>query len=299
MGDLRPRGNGRRQARLWSFAECAFDEAEWSLTVDGERARVESKPLEILRALLLRPGCVVSKDELLDLIWPDVTVVEASLPTAVHKLRLALHDERRDPHMIETVPGIGYRLAVPVELVSGPAGADKSGAPDARGRRVSALGLLATIGVALAAMWVLHDRQEPRSWQAYSAVQKAQLTALRKLDLPVIERLLAAGWDPNAAYDREGDDAMMYLLNVCEWDPNHDQRQLLLVARTLLEAGSNYTRRNAFGDTAYSIAKAPRFCGPNHPVTVMLRRMCVDGDGKGGDRCMASYDLARGKHFPG
>ena len=107
---------GERSRRRWAFAGCLFDEANWSLIVDGARIPVESKPLELLRLLLLRAGDVVSKDELLDTIWPDVVVVEASLPTAVGKLRRALGDDRRDKPIIETVSRIGYRIATPVDL---------------------------------------------------------------------------------------------------------------------------------------------------------------------------------------
>src|SRR5205085_177343 len=45
----------------------------------------------------------------------EVTVVEASLPTAVHKLRAAFGDDRRERKIIETVSGIGYRISIPVE----------------------------------------------------------------------------------------------------------------------------------------------------------------------------------------
>ena len=106
----------RRRGRRWSFADCVFDEDSWSLLVGGRRSPVEAKPIELLHELLLNAGKIVSKDELLDRIWPDVIVVEASLPTAVRKLRLALADDQRDTPIVETVPGIGYRIAVPVEV---------------------------------------------------------------------------------------------------------------------------------------------------------------------------------------
>ena len=72
---------------------------------------LESKPIEVLCQLLLRAGEVVTKEELLESVWPGVTVVEGSLATAVSKLRKALGD---DEPIILTLPRIGYRLAVPV-----------------------------------------------------------------------------------------------------------------------------------------------------------------------------------------
>src|SRR5690348_2368094 len=108
------KANGR-QARRWHFADAAFDEEDWTLSVAGLRAPMEMKPLEVLRALLQRSGKVVPKETLLDEVWPEVTVVEASLTTAVRKLRRALKDDRRK-RVVETASGIGYRLAVPVRL---------------------------------------------------------------------------------------------------------------------------------------------------------------------------------------
>ena len=157
------------------------------------------------------------------------------------------------------------------------------------------LAVMAVTILALAAA-TLPPVDRPSPWQQFSVDQQAQLTALRKLDVGAIERMLAAGWDPSVAYDKQGTDALMFALNICEWDPHHDQRKLLLVARTLLEAGDPYDRRNIFGDTAYSIAKAPRYCGPDHPVTVMMRRMCSGTLSAPKDACLATYELARRPH---
>src|SRR5690348_968128 len=100
--------------RRWRFANAVFDEAGWQLFVDDRPVVVEHKPLVLLRELLARAGQVVSKDDLLDAVWPDVVVVEASLPTAMAKLRRALGDDRRDDPVITTVARIGYRIDVPV-----------------------------------------------------------------------------------------------------------------------------------------------------------------------------------------
>lgn len=102
------------ERRLWRFAGCSFDETRWELKVGGEAVALESKPLEILLELLRHAGEVVTKDELLDAVWPGVTVVEGSLATAVSKLRKALGGDEQG--MIVTVPRIGYRLIAAVEL---------------------------------------------------------------------------------------------------------------------------------------------------------------------------------------
>jgi len=106
----------RRRRRRWTFGTAMFDEASWTLLVDGDVVAIESKPLELLHELCLHAGEVVSKDELLDTVWSGITVLENSVPTAVAKLRRALGDANQGA--IETVPGVGYRLASPVSVES-------------------------------------------------------------------------------------------------------------------------------------------------------------------------------------
>ena len=65
--------SSRRRRRLWKFAGAEFDEASWTLRVDGRAVTLEGKPLEVLHELLLRAGEVVTKDEILDAVWPGVS----------------------------------------------------------------------------------------------------------------------------------------------------------------------------------------------------------------------------------
>lgn len=108
--------SSRRRRRIWRFAGAEFDEASWTLRVAGAPVALEGKPLELLHELLLRAGEVVTKDEILDAVWPGVTVVEGSLATAISKLRKALGEAGSE--VIATVPRVGYRLIAPVEVDS-------------------------------------------------------------------------------------------------------------------------------------------------------------------------------------
>jgi len=100
-------------ARLWRFADCELDELRRELRLRGTPVELESKPFDLLVQLLLHAGEVVTKEELLDWVWPGTSVVDGSLATAVSKLRKAIGDEEQ--LTILTVPRIGYRLAVPVQ----------------------------------------------------------------------------------------------------------------------------------------------------------------------------------------
>ena len=74
---------------IWRFADCEFDELRRDLRIGGRPVDVEVKPLDVLNQLLLHAGEVVTKDELLESVWPGTTVVDGSLATAVSKLRKA------------------------------------------------------------------------------------------------------------------------------------------------------------------------------------------------------------------
>lgn len=100
-------------ARSWKFANCEFDELRRELRINGGQVDLEAKPLEVLLQLLQHAGEVVTKDELLEAVWPGTAVVDGSLATAVSKLRKAIGDEEQ--LTILTVPRTGYRLAVPVQ----------------------------------------------------------------------------------------------------------------------------------------------------------------------------------------
>jgi DNA-binding winged helix-turn-helix (wHTH) protein/TolB-like protein len=99
------------RGRVWQFGECSFDELRYELRVRGKVVELEAKPLKVLHQLLVRTGDVVRKEDLLDSVWPGVLVVDASLATAVSKLRKVLGEGEA---VIKTVPKVGYRLSAPV-----------------------------------------------------------------------------------------------------------------------------------------------------------------------------------------
>jgi len=77
---------------------------------------LQEKPFQVLAILLDRPGELVTREALREKLWPADTFVdfEHSINTAVRKLRDALEDHAEEPHFIETVPRLGYRLIASV-----------------------------------------------------------------------------------------------------------------------------------------------------------------------------------------
>jgi DNA-binding winged helix-turn-helix (wHTH) protein/Flp pilus assembly protein TadD len=75
-----------------------------------------AKPLNILTALVLARGDLVTKDELIERVWPGMVVEENAIQAHISAIRKLLGDDAR---LIATVPGRGYRFAGPVEVRSG------------------------------------------------------------------------------------------------------------------------------------------------------------------------------------
>lgn len=82
----------------------------------GFKVKLQEQPFQILRILFEHSGDVVTHDEIIQVLWPNGTVVEYehSVKTAVKKLRQALGDDAQTPRYVETLPRRGYRFIYPV-----------------------------------------------------------------------------------------------------------------------------------------------------------------------------------------
>lgn len=297
----------RRQGRRWSFGDAVFDEGSWTLVIAGRRTPLESKPMHLLHELLLQAGNVVTKDQLLNRVWPGLSVVEASLPTAIRKLRRALGSGPNEVALIETVPRVGYRLAIPVCVETSPPNPARRigsaarvpipGPASMRGGATAwaaaSLGLFVVL-LAFGGYAVSPKASSAQTLTTASPVTTTEaLQALRRLDADQLRALMARGWDPNAPRFGDRNTATNLALEICEWNPGHDREKLMLVVRMFIDSGERLDAYNVHGDTPYSIAKADRYCGPDHPVTRMLHALCYSVGSPLGDRCLATYERER------
>ena len=85
---------------------------------NGTTVRLETKVMEVLVCLAEHPEEAVSKETLLQTVWPDTFVSEDVLKRCVSELRRVFEDDAREPRIIETIPKRGYRLLAPVEPVN-------------------------------------------------------------------------------------------------------------------------------------------------------------------------------------
>jgi Tol biopolymer transport system component/DNA-binding winged helix-turn-helix (wHTH) protein len=91
----------------------------------GRPLKVQDQPFKVLAALLERPGQIVTREELRQLIWPDKAFgdFDHAINLALTKLRATLGDSADVPHLIETLPRRGYRFIAPLKQGDPPAAA--------------------------------------------------------------------------------------------------------------------------------------------------------------------------------
>jgi pimeloyl-ACP methyl ester carboxylesterase len=97
----------------WRFGRYELDAGRRELRVDGALAPLQPQVFDVLRYLVAHRHRVVEKAELLDALWPDAVVTDASLQRAVSQARRALRGTDRE--LVRTHARRGYRFVGPVE----------------------------------------------------------------------------------------------------------------------------------------------------------------------------------------
>jgi DNA-binding winged helix-turn-helix (wHTH) protein/pimeloyl-ACP methyl ester carboxylesterase len=108
---------------VFEFGDFRLDVRERRLLRGGQPVPLTQKALETLRVLLERSGRLVTKDELMQYVWPDTVVEENNLNQNISVIRRALGEHTTGPRFIETVPGVGYRFVASVTRRGPSAGA--------------------------------------------------------------------------------------------------------------------------------------------------------------------------------
>ena len=104
-------------ARVVRFGVFEVDLQTAELRKQGVRIRLPGQSFQVLEALLLRPGELVTREELKQKLWPSDSFgdFEHGLNAAVNRVREALGDSSDNPRFVETLPRRGYRFIAPVE----------------------------------------------------------------------------------------------------------------------------------------------------------------------------------------
>jgi transcriptional activator of cad operon len=92
------------------IGEWRVDPVSGEIARKGESTRLEVRTLRLLLCLADRSGETVSIEDLLNHVWPEVTVTPDSVYQAMASLRRVLGDDPKRPQYIATVPRLGYRM---------------------------------------------------------------------------------------------------------------------------------------------------------------------------------------------
>ena len=112
---------GDQKKRVYSFGRFQLDEDKRLLFAGDEVVTLTPKAFDTLLALVENRGAVLSKEELMRLVWPDQFVEENNLAQNIHAVRKSLGDGAGGVKHIETIPKRGYRFVAPVEVLEQPA----------------------------------------------------------------------------------------------------------------------------------------------------------------------------------
>ena len=104
-------------AREIAFGPFRLRPAQFLLLEGDKPVRLGSRALEILVVLLERPGELVSKEQLMGRVWPDIFVEPANLTVHISALPRMLRDGRDGNRFIINIPGRGYSFVASVTVV--------------------------------------------------------------------------------------------------------------------------------------------------------------------------------------
>ena len=107
------------------FGRFGFDTANMCLEDASGAIHLNPKAFDVLRVLVEHRGELVTKEQLLDEVWPDTHVADGVLKVCMTEIRAALTDSAREPLFIETVHKRGYRFIA--EVTDGDAPGTRNG----------------------------------------------------------------------------------------------------------------------------------------------------------------------------
>jgi DNA-binding winged helix-turn-helix (wHTH) protein len=135
----------------WIVGEWLVDDETDTLERGADRRKLERRAMHVLTCLIGRAGAVLTRDELIEIVWGRTAISDHSVAIVISQLRRVLGDDRRAPRYIETIPKRGYRLIAPVR----PASPGEPPTVHAEGVSTGARRLRCIAGAALAALLAL------------------------------------------------------------------------------------------------------------------------------------------------
>ncbi|MBK9088914.1 MAG: transcriptional regulator, partial [Holophagales bacterium] len=101
---------------VYRFGEFTLDVAERQLLRKDREVPLRPKAFDTIAFLVEQHGHLVTKDALVERVWPETSVSDAVLTHCVAEVRRALDDPVARPRYVRTTSGAGYRFVGAVEV---------------------------------------------------------------------------------------------------------------------------------------------------------------------------------------
>jgi DNA-binding response OmpR family regulator len=96
----------------WRAGELEIDDAQKRVRVRGREVALSPKEYELLKLLASQPGRVFSDEEIIRHVWPEGGLASSTdVKRYIYLLRQKIEADPKNPTLVLTVPGFGYKLA--------------------------------------------------------------------------------------------------------------------------------------------------------------------------------------------
>ena len=104
------RGRGQKENEI-IIQDLKIEPDNWKVYKNGKEIKLPNREFELLKFLVKNPNIVFSKEELFEKIWGyEYMSDSATVMIHINRLREKIEDDYKNPKILETVWGVGYRI---------------------------------------------------------------------------------------------------------------------------------------------------------------------------------------------
>jgi TolB-like protein/Tfp pilus assembly protein PilF len=178
----------KRELQIYEFGSFRLDANDRTLLCGTDAVHLTEKVFNILLLLVERSGRLVTKEELMEQVWPDSIVEENNLTVSMSALRKALGERQEGGQYIQTISKRGYRFVADVRKIKD-GSVDLAQEKDGEASPQAKEGILSAATTALAVLPLLNVSDDPNLEYLSDGITESIINSLSKLpQLKVLAR---------------------------------------------------------------------------------------------------------------